>query len=136
MTFSKFVLTLTIPALLAFPITAHADTSRCGLSAYQPTQVAPLYELVPAGHGGGTERLSGAQLFVPAHAGLTAEWLRANLERHIVDMKQHPMTGCPLANGVITIAVVSGGTGFWVQISTKNTDTAKSILQQARSLVQ
>ena len=131
----KITLTFAIAAAIAAPVTALADAPRCELLSYKPTQVVPLNVSIPVAHGCITNRLAGAQVFVPAQPGLTAEWLRASLERHIVDMKQHPMTGCPLANERISLAVVNGATGYWIQIAANDSDTAKQILRQAENLV-
>ena len=131
----KIMVISTIAATIGAPAMARADAPRCELLSYRPTQVAPLNVSIPVAHGGITMRLAGAQVFVPAQPSLTAEWLRARLERHIADMKQHPMTGCPLANERINLAVVNGATGYWIQIAASDSDTAKQILRQAENLV-
>lgn len=133
---AKFLIAVSVAALTAIPVIARADSLRCELLTYKPTQVAPLYVTFNAARGGSTRQLTGAQLFVPARPGLTPEWLRLDLERHVSAMKQQGMPGCPLANAGVTLSVVSGGTGYWVQVSTNNTDTAKTILQEAQQLVQ
>ncbi len=132
---TKYLIALSIAAAMSVPALAKADSVRCELLTYKPTQVAPVYVTLHAGRGGGTQYLKGAQLFVPAQPGLTAEWLRLDLERHISAMKQQPMPGCPLANTGVSLAVVSGGTGFWVQVTTNDSDVAKILMQEAEQLV-
>lgn len=134
MIYSKLILVAAVSATFATSIAARADSARCQLLTYQPTQVAPLYDA--GGAYGGTRRLAGAQVFVPAQPSLTPQWLRRDFEHHIANMKQHPMVGCPLSNAGISVTVVPGATGFWVQISTESSETAKVILQQSERLFQ
>jgi hypothetical protein len=103
------------------------------LAAFQVTQVASLYTRVNAGKGI-ARRIAGAQVFVPAQPGLTAEWIQANVTRHLA-AKSPGSYDCPLDLDGIKASVVSGGTGFWIQISSENGDTAKEILNRARRLV-
>ncbi|HET9958208.1 MAG TPA: hypothetical protein VFQ61_27125 [Polyangiaceae bacterium] len=60
---------------------------------------------------GTTERMLGAQVFVPAQPGLTAEWLRSRVEQHVSGMRHTGMAGCPLGVSNLRVALVSGGTG-------------------------
>jgi hypothetical protein len=135
MSHSKYIVALIIVAAAAIPSLAKADNQRCELLSFKPTQVAPLYATVNAGRGGTTQHLSGAQVFIPAQPGLTPEWLRLDLERHVSAMNHQAMPGCPLANSGVSIAIVSGGNGFWVQIAAKDTNVANTVLQQAQLLV-
>lgn len=132
---AKTLLALSIAIASSTSAIARADSPRCELLTYNPTQVAPLYVAFDAARGGSTQRLTGAQVFVPAQPGLTAEWLRLDLERHLSAMKQQPMRGCPLANEGVKLAVVSGGTGFWIQISASDSGVASTLLQQAEQIV-
>lgn len=132
---AKHLVAVSMVAAASISAIARADSPRCELLTYKPTEIAPLYETINAARGGTTQRLTGAQVFVPARPGITPEWLRLDLENHILSMRQQRMQGCPLANEGIKLAVVSGGNGFWVQISAKDSDSAKVVLQQAQELV-
>ncbi|HTQ04176.1 MAG TPA: hypothetical protein VMI54_09975 [Polyangiaceae bacterium] len=106
----------------------------CMLAAFQVTQVGSLYVSVPT-TAGSAQRFVGAQLFVPAQPGLTPEWIRANLARHLADHGTSAEVSCPLDIPGVTTNVVSGGTGFWIQISSNDAGTAKEILNRARQTV-
>jgi hypothetical protein len=84
---------------------------------------------------GVVERLKGAQVFVPAKQGLTAEWLRARAEQHVASMQQHSMAGCPLGVSGIQVAVVPAGTGYWVQLKANNPEAAREVLRRAEAAV-
>jgi hypothetical protein len=101
------------------------------LAQFQVTQVASLYVKVPAGRGA-IKRLVGAQLFVPAQPGLKAEWIRANLSRHTAEPMTHRSYSCPLDLRGVKTNVASGGTGFWIQISSQDSEAAHEILERAR----
>jgi len=135
--------TLVAAALAAFVIvpvptqaaeTQESHASWCMLGSFQVTQVGSLYTRVNAGKGT-AQRFAGAQVFVPAQPGLTAEWIQANVARHVAEAKGPRSFDCPLDLDGISVRVVSGGTGFWIQISSQNGDTAKEILNRARRLV-
>ena len=134
MKFSKVVFGTILAASVALPVVASADSAECELRAFKANHVAPLRVQERVGRGT-IERLAGAQLFVPARQGVTAEWLRARVEQHVSAMHHQGMPGCPLAVGGIQVAVVSGGTGFWVQIAAKNPDAAREVLRLAQSAV-
>lgn len=132
---AKYLVAVSLVAATSIAASAKADSPRCELLTYKPTEVAPLYDTIYAARGGTIQRLKGAQVFILARPGLTPEWLRLDLEQHILAMRQQRMQGCPLANEGVKLAVVSGGNGFWVQITAKDPDSAKIVLQQAQELV-
>jgi len=109
---------------------AHAHW--CALASFQITQVASLYA---DEHINQTivRRFTGAQVFLPAQPGLTPEWIRASIARH--QSNPRATYECPLDIEGATVTVTSGGTGFWVQISAKDADAAKEILNRAKRLV-
>jgi len=109
---------------------AHAHW--CALASFQITQVASLYT---DEHINQTifRRFSGAQVFLPAQPGLTPEWIRASIARHQTNAQTG--YGCPLDIKGAMVSVMSGGTGFWVQISANDADAAKEILNRAKRLV-
>jgi anti-sigma factor RsiW len=77
--------------------------------------------------------LIGAQVFVPAERGLTAEWLHRELARRLTARRNEAQ--CPLDVPGVHIAIQSGGPGFWVNISTPNEKAAEQVLARARGLV-
>lgn len=81
------------------------------------------------------ERLRGAELYVPAEPGLTAEWLRLTLQRHLSQMSATGMADCPLDLKDIHVRVDSAGPGFWVTIAANDTGQAQEVLRRAQRLV-
>jgi len=126
---------LSVPSLSAHPQPVQEPHAHwCMLAAFQVTQVSSLYVSIPT-TAGSAQRFVGAQLFVPAQPGLTPEWIRANLARHLTEQSAHSEHSCPLDVPGVTTNVVSGGTGFWIQISSGDAATAKEILNRARQTV-
>ena len=127
---------LTVSAVLSSsaPASAAPDAHAhwCALASFQITQVASLYT---DEHINQTivRRFAGAQVFLPAQPGLTPEWIRASIARHQTGTQT--AYECPLDIKGATVSVASGGTGFWVQISTRDADTAQEILNRAKRLV-
>lgn len=130
--FSAAALTAAAALSSSVPASAapEAHARWCALASFQVTQVASLYS---DEHINQTvyRRFAGAQVFLPAQPGLTAEWIRASIARH----QTSAQTACPLDIKGATIAVTSGGAGFWVQISARDADTAREILNRAKRLV-
>ena len=140
MSVRSLFITTALAAFVAMPLrTVHAapeqesHSSWCMLASLQVTQVASLYttELAPRGS---VRRFAGAQVFIPAKPGLTPEWIQANIARHEAS-KGRPAYDCPLDVAGARVTVTSGGTGFWVQIASKDPDAAREILSRARRLV-
>ena len=83
----------------------------------------------------GASRLRGAELFVEAQPGLTAEWLHLQLERHIQAARTAtPTADCPLDVDDPQISVASSGTGFVVRVTVDEEEVADEILRRARRL--
>lgn len=121
-----------LAAGLTLPLAARADSAECELHALKASRVEPLRIQQRMGRGT-IEKLAGAQVFVPAQKGLTAEWLRASVEQHMSGMVSHSMTNCPLAVKGVRVAVVSGGNGFWVQLQAKDAEKAPELLRLTQS---
>jgi hypothetical protein len=135
MSFSKGFISIAVAAALTFPIIAHADTPQCQLSVYNANRVVPLRVEQRVGRGT-IQILKGAQVFIPAQAGLSAEWVRVNIERHVAAMRTHSMPNCPLSVADVRVSVVSGGTGFWAQLASDDPAAAREILRRAERIVQ
>jgi len=106
----------------------------CALKGFTVTAVAPRFEDLQQGRLT-TQRLAGATVYVQAEPGLTREWLRLSLERHLLAMQSgHSMKDCPFGAKDIQISVDSAGTGFAVHVSAKDLKTAEEVLRRARLL--
>lgn len=81
----------------------------------------------------GAARLRGAELFVEAQPGLTAEWLDLQFERHI-QAARTPTADCPLDVDDAKVTVQSSGPGFLVRIRVDDENEAGEILRRARAL--
>jgi predicted GNAT family acetyltransferase len=77
-------------------------------------------------------RLRGANVFIQAEPGLTAEWLELTLTKHIAAMRSSAMTDCALDIDDVTVQVSSTGAGFAVRIAAHDSDKAKEILRRVR----
>ena len=135
---SFLVLGLAAAPAVASPSTPKAPSGQakqaCTLQGFTVTSVAPHF--VDQQQGRATiQRLDGATVYVLAEPGLTREWLRLSLERHLTSMQGGAaMKDCPLGAKDIQIAVDSAGTGFAIHVSAKDTKSAEEVLRRARLL--
>jgi len=135
---SLLVLGLAAAPVLAAPAAPKPPSAQvkpaCALKGFTVTSVAPQFEDVRQGRVT-TQRLAGATVYVLAQPGLTREWLRLSVERHLSSMQSgSPMKDCPFGAKDIRIAVESAGTGFAVHVSAKDAKTAEEVLRRARLL--
>jgi hypothetical protein len=108
--------------------------ANCALKTYTVTAVAPQFADVQQGRVT-TRRLAGAAIHVQAQPGLTAEWLKLSLQRHLSAMHAGAtMKDCPLATQDVRIDVSSTGTGFAIQLTAKDPKSAEELLRRARLL--
>ena len=124
-----------VPLQTAAAAEAEPHEKSCVLGSFRVSQVAALYTNERSGKGT-YQRFGGAQVFLPAQPGLTAEWVSSSLAQHGQRADRTLSYDCPLDVPGAMFAVVSGGTGFWVQISAKDPAAAKEILARAKRLVQ
>jgi hypothetical protein len=81
-------------------------------------------------------RLGGAQLYVQAEPGLTAEWLRLEVARHRAQMHDPAtMNDCALDVGNVRVEVNSAGPGFSVRLIAVDPNNAEEVLRRARLLL-
>jgi hypothetical protein len=73
--------------------------------------------------------LRGAEIYVAAREGLTAEWLNLNLRKALAQNRDKG----PAVDG-LHVDVVSAGPGFWVILSTNDVRSATTVLNWARSI--
>jgi hypothetical protein len=134
----KFVPTALVMLALAVPATSRAQGSHtsksvpCAFHAHRVTKVTPYRAQLFVGRG---TVLRGANLFVPAERGLTAEWLERELLTHLAAMSSKDMRDCPLDVAKIHVNVVSGGAGFWVRLTAPDATTAREVLRRAELLL-
>ena len=125
-------------AVASVPATSFADaptSAACPLRKHHITSVKP-YRVTKRLGRTVVKRLRGAEVFVQAEPGLTAEWLELTLARHIVEMRGPvTMAGCPFDVDGVAVQVDAGGTGFRVRITARNTDQAEEVLRRAQSLL-
>jgi hypothetical protein len=82
-----------------------------------------------------TKRLAGARITVEAEPGLTAEWLRLQIGRHLNTMgNSSSMRPCPLHADDVRFDVQSEGTGFTVKLIAVDPKKADDVLREARAL--
>ena len=97
--------------------------------------VAPLRKDYGAGLVS-TPKLRGAQLYVAAREGLTAEWLTRSVQRSLLE---HAAPGgsaaCQPAVSKVHVHVVSGGNGFWVQLGASDDRSSEALLRWAKGIV-
>jgi hypothetical protein len=103
---------------------------------YAVTSVAPFRAEENYGYGTYT-RLRGAQLYVPAREGLTAEWLQLSIQQALA--KQAGVTNgtnsCQPTVPNVQVQVVSAGGGFWVQLGAADERSAEALLRWAKTIV-
>lgn len=111
--------------------TADADPTAAAVcfAQHPPTVVSP-YEFDQVAGDGSYTSLVGAQLFVPAEKGLTAEWLNHQYRERMAS--RQTSGDCPLDLPGLNVSVQSAGPGFWVQLSASDENTAKEVLRRAR----
>ena len=115
---------------------AGATPAPCVLEPYTIVFVWPHYEEELRRVDASVRRMRGAELYVQAEFGLTAEWLRLQIARHRAAMKGRARTpNCPLDVDSIHVTVESRGVGFLVTISTKDAARAQEILRRAKILL-
>lgn len=119
---------------VTYVASATPPSRECELTTYRASAVRPYLVDVQQGRNSG-KKLIGANIYVPAQQGLSAEYLLARVQGQIASMQNQPMPNCPLAIGGVTVNVVSAGNGYWVQISSTDQATAKEILRRAEQLI-
>jgi hypothetical protein len=126
-----------VPALLLVAGAVQAspsDPSQCVFEKYAASSVAPFRSEENVGYGSYT-RLRGAQVFVPAREGLTAEWLTLNVQRALSKHAGAPSESACAPSMPVEVSVTSAGAGFWIQLRTNDEAQASALLRWARSVV-
>lgn len=127
---SLIAATLIPTTSLAKPSQSAAEVD-CALSRFRVTKVTPLMVEEYVGRG---SVLRGANMFVRAQPGLTAEWLERQMKLHLASMRSAEMRDCPLDMAKLRVRVESGGAGFWIRLIAPNTQAGKEVLRRAHGL--
>lgn len=136
MSIRKLIVALTLSATSSVPVVAAAETpatEHCILLNHRVTSVKP-YRIIERQGRGSTQRLAGAEVFVQAEQGLTAQWLQLTVERHLAQMRGIHMGDCALDLDGVRVHVDSAGSGFAVKLIAKNPSQAKEVLRRAELL--
>ena len=114
---------------------AEAEThAACAFKEHQVTAVKP-YKVDERIGRGTIQRLKGAELYVRAEKGLTAQWLQLTLQEHIAKMNDPAKSHCALGVKDVRVAVEPAGAGFAVKLIANDETQAKEVLRRAEALV-
>jgi hypothetical protein len=136
MSIRRIGLALALGAAVLIPLAASAATpteQHCILAGHRVTSVKP-YQVVERQGRGSSTRLAGAEVFVQAEPGLTAQWLQLTVERHLGQMKGAHMGDCALDLSGVRVQVDSAGAGFAVKLIASSPSQAKEVLRRAELL--
>jgi len=129
---SALAITAAIPTLAS---AADFAAAPCLLGEHRVTSVTPYRVEEHIGKATFT-RLQGANIFILAEPGLTAEWLQLTLSRQIAEMRgPATMRDCAFDVDDVGVQVDSTGTGFSVRLIARDTDKAEEVLRRARLLL-
>jgi hypothetical protein len=136
----KIIIAAVWSAAALVPTVSFADNASpgpCLLGDHKVLSVAPYkVEGRYVYPGNGAHELRGAQIYLAAEPGLTAEWLQLTLERRLGAMKgQPPMPDCAFDVENLRVEVVPAGPGFWVRLIAPDEKTGEEVLRRARLLV-
>lgn len=109
-------------------------TKRCLLNNYSMLQVAPYNMDENYGYGGYTV-LKGAQMYVAAKPGLTAEWLTLQVQREIANLQSGADPLCKPNVKNVKVSVAPSGGGFWVFLSAPDVKSAQQLFRWTKANV-
>jgi hypothetical protein len=132
-----FLAAVAVSAATLVPTLSHAAAAGppCILDEHRVVSVQP-YEVDQ--HYGRfiSPQVRGAQIYVQAEPGLTAEWLQLTLERHLTEMKgPATMPDCAFDMNDVRIEVTPAGPGFSVRLIAPDTKSGQEVLRRAQLLV-
>jgi hypothetical protein len=112
-----------------------AAQAPCVLKKYQVSSVTPYKVQESIGGHIFHQRVAGAELYIQAEPGLTAEWLQLNLNREVTAMQGgSAMKDCVFGVDQVQVQVESAGPGFRVRLSAPGTDAGHEVLRRAQLL--
>jgi hypothetical protein len=116
-------------AVAAEPVPAAVAPGQCSLGGQNVApSVKPLYNYEDSGYTA-FRQFVGAEVFVPAQPGLTAEWLDRVFTSEIA------AGGCNFGVSKVHVQVLSDGGGFSVRFSGNDEKSAREILRHAQQMV-
>jgi hypothetical protein len=131
------VAAVALSAAMLVPTISHAAANGrppCILSEHHIVSVAP-YEIDRSYGRFSTPEVRGAQVYIQAEPGLTAEWLQLTLERHLAEMKgPAAMPDCAFDLTNVHIDVAPAGAGFWVRLIAPDAKSGEEVLRRVRLL--
>jgi len=138
MSIRTFAASIALAAATAVPTVSHAATGAhapCILDEHHVVSVVP-YQVEEHSGKAVYQRVRGAQVFIQAEPGLTAEWLQLNLQSHTAAM-QGPaaMPDCAFDLSNVRVEVTSAGSGFWVRLIAPDAKSGEEVLRRAQLLV-
>jgi len=107
----------------------------CALDQYRVISVTPYKIEKSIGGHILAQRVAGAEFFVEAQPGLTAEWLWLNLARQAAAMQGQGMKDCVSDITKLQVEVVSAGPGFRVRLTAPDANAGQEVLRRAQLLV-
>lgn len=136
---SLSIVVLSLASVIPTVASANVAASRppCIILNHQVQTVEPYKVDVRAGKQT-YRQLRGATVRVQAAPGLTAEWLRLELGRHITEMAaagNSSMPNCSLDVKDVQVHVDSTGTGFAVKLIARDKNQGEEVLRRAQLLV-
>jgi hypothetical protein len=108
---------------------AASNAEPCFFGQHRVLSVSPVNAEEPRGKAS-VSRPGGAELYVQAEPGLTAERLRLELARQSKNAGD-----CPFAMASVRTEVDSAGSGFRVRVLASDPQTAREVLRRSRLMV-
>jgi hypothetical protein len=118
---------------------SNADTpsqpngTQCTLAQYTITAVEPYRVDLRIARNPVIE-VRGAELYIPAQPGLTAEWLQFTLQRDFAKASNGSGENACSFSSKLRVEAVSGGAGFWVRLIAADSTEGANALERARAL--
>jgi len=133
----KILAAIALSGAILAPSASFAGPARppCILNEHSISSVTPYRVYQHVGRGV-TSRLAGAEVFVQAEPGLTAQWLELTLARHVAQMHSTSMKDCAFSVKDVKVQVDPAGTGFAVKLIARDSAQAEEVLRRARLLTQ
>jgi hypothetical protein len=130
---------LAVSALALLPAISNADTpsqssgAQCTLTQYTIAAVQPYRVDLRISQTPITE-VRGAELYIPAQPGLTAEWLQLSLQRDLAKVSNGSGENACSFSSKVRVEAISGGAGFWVRLIAADSKEGAKVLERTRQL--
>jgi hypothetical protein len=118
----------------AMSASAAPAPQRCLLNGYSMLQVAPLKLEENYGYGGYTV-LKGAQMYIQAKPGLTAEWLTLQVQRELASLQAGSDPLCQPAVKNVKVSAAPAGAGFWVFLQAPDAKSGQQLFRWTQANV-